>query len=350
MTHVISGRMLFYDTGHVATRTTTPEGYLQVTARAGRTGVQPYYVGVDFAADQLPETLRGKTEIGLLRPPEEVFSPQALASFELKPVTIEHPSEPVTAENVKDHQVGIMSRVWGESDDVMAGLVVMDAEAIRQIEAGKTQVSLGYESDIDWTPGDGYDGVFRNIVGNHIAIVDRARAGSAYRLLDADRREQMEEEKKESEEKEMTDSEKLLKDELSAAQEKIKDLEDALSKLKATTDEAPKEDEIEKRVEDGIRERLEVVDAARAVVADLPVIGKSNTQIRLAVIDHLSGGKAKPAADNPEIVKAVFDALVAMPVQKTAQIVDGLRSSVVLVSDSDTARANMIARRNGGLK
>ena len=61
-------------------------------------------------------------------------------------------------------------------------LVVWDDEAIKKIESGETQeLSCAYRYDPDMTPGkyEGtpYDGVMRNLIFNHVALVKRGRAG-----------------------------------------------------------------------------------------------------------------------------------------------------------------------------
>lgn len=61
-------------------------------------------------------------------------------------------------------------------------MVVWDSEAIAGIESGQIeQLSAGYYYTADMTPGEyegkAYDGVMRNIIGNHIALVERGRAG-----------------------------------------------------------------------------------------------------------------------------------------------------------------------------
>jgi len=70
-------------------------------------------------------------------------------------------------------------------------LVVWDAEAIAGIESGQIeQLSAGYYYTADMTPGEyqgqAYDGVMRNITGNHIALVERGRAGPDVVVADAD--------------------------------------------------------------------------------------------------------------------------------------------------------------------
>src|SRR5690606_11989374 len=68
-------------------------------------------------------------------------------------------------------------------------LILKDAAAIKAVQGGKRELSAGYTCTLDWTPGttpDGetYDAVQRGIKINHLAVVDRARAGSTARIGD----------------------------------------------------------------------------------------------------------------------------------------------------------------------
>lgn len=123
-----------------------------------------------------------------LRPPEEVFRSDALASFAMVPVTDDHPSELLSPATARKHAVGAVGEnIRRDEDYVRARLTVFDASTIEKMEAGKVALSCGYEVDLDETPGNHpqygkYDAVQRNIRGNHVAIVDRGRAGDAARV------------------------------------------------------------------------------------------------------------------------------------------------------------------------
>ena len=67
--------------------------------------------------------------------------------------------------------------------NVYGSLRVYDQEAIDYIESGKMeQLSAGYAYTADMTAGEyngvSYDGIMRDIHGNHVAIVERGRIGS----------------------------------------------------------------------------------------------------------------------------------------------------------------------------
>lgn len=163
----------------------TDEGFLVVPARIARTGIQLYRAFELGIKDGDPLRI-----IRIYRPPEEVFAPEAMASFENKAITDDHPEDFVTAENWKALSKGFARNVRRDGDYLVADLVVTDKEAIDKVVGGKIELSNGYGADYDWTPGktaDGqeYDGQQKNIRGNHVAIVDAARCGPACRVSDS---------------------------------------------------------------------------------------------------------------------------------------------------------------------
>lgn len=157
----------------------TPEGYLICTdAILARTGKQTYRRSEVFNDDD-------DTEIEIDRPAEEVFSASTLASFENKPIVVEHPDEDVNAENHNKYAVGfardIRRGVVDGQDVMLATIVITDAQTIEEIENGEhTDLSCGYDCDIN----DDEHPCQRNIRGNHIALCQHGRAGIA-RLVDS---------------------------------------------------------------------------------------------------------------------------------------------------------------------
>lgn len=156
----------------------TPEGYLIcVDSVLARTGKQTYHRDEVFHDGD-------DTEIEVDRHPDEVFSEQTLASFENKPITVEHPDCDVTCENYKDYAVGFVrdvKRGTVDGQDVILGtLVIQDAKTIDEIEAGEhVELSCGYDCDIK----DEENPQQRNIRGNHVALCEQGRAGNA-RIVD----------------------------------------------------------------------------------------------------------------------------------------------------------------------
>ena len=125
--------------------------------------------------------------VTVTRPPEEVFSDAALASFEGKPVTNDHPPGLVGPDDVAAYEKGHAQNIRQGSGEwesyVLADLHIHDRELIDAIQNGKREISCGYECE--YVPNN--DGTYsqKNIRGNHIAVVDRGRAGKRAAILDS---------------------------------------------------------------------------------------------------------------------------------------------------------------------
>ena len=112
----------------------TGEGFLICrNVPIARTGEQDY-LGTEIG-------LKTNEIVKVYHPEEEVFSEAAMASFEGKPVTNNHPTEQVDPENVKLYEMGHAQNVrrgTGEFKDfLVADLHIHDAELIDAIKAGK---------------------------------------------------------------------------------------------------------------------------------------------------------------------------------------------------------------------
>ena len=166
-------------------RVYSDEGFLMVPARISRSGIQDYYAVEMGLTDREPKDI-----VKVYRPEEEVFSDEALSSFANKPVTDNHPPELLSADNAKRYSVGhVGPDITKDGIFARAMIHINDAEAIKKVESGKVELSNGYTAEIEWTKGmapDGqqYDAIQRNIKGNHVAVVDRGRAGPACRVAD----------------------------------------------------------------------------------------------------------------------------------------------------------------------
>ena len=120
-----------------------------------------------------------------LRLPEDVFSPDSLKSYKGKPVVITHEAGLIDKTNVAENQIGtILGEGERSGDDVRAEIIIHDTDAMKS--AGLKELSLGYNLDLDETPGvwngQRYDAVQKNIRINHLALVREARAGEQARL------------------------------------------------------------------------------------------------------------------------------------------------------------------------
>lgn len=148
--------------GAVKERRRTPQGGLVVNANLTRTGVFAY---------RMPDGTSRRE----LRPADEVFHPDSLASYTGAPTTIDHPGK-VDPSNWREVTRGHVAHGARRSGDFVSGEVhLQDARAIQDAESDKLrEVSCGYSCDIDPTPGmhngEPYDVVQRNIRINHVAL------------------------------------------------------------------------------------------------------------------------------------------------------------------------------------
>ena len=135
--------------------------------------------------------LAGTRVVTVHRDPEEVFSEAALASFEGKPVTDNHPPQLLDPDTVgmyeKGHAQGIRRGTGEWEGYVIADLHIHDRGLILAIQGGKREISCGYECGYT-ANGDGTYSQ-HSIRGNHVAVVDRGRAGKRAAILDSDKPE-----------------------------------------------------------------------------------------------------------------------------------------------------------------
>ncbi len=289
----------------------TDEGFLIVPARIGRTGIQEYLAVEMGVTDREPNSI-----IKVYRPPEEVFSDESLQSFTNKPVTNNHPPVLVDASNYTEYSVGHSGPdVAREGMFADTTLFIKDAETITRVEEGKVELSNGYTSDIEWTSGitpegESYDAIQRNIKGNHIAIVERGRAGPACRVADnlpqngdevtmakitidgvdyevsdqagqavdklqhklTDAENEVAKKEKEVEDKE---------DEMEKSKDEAKKTEDSLkAQLDDTKSKILTADALDKKIE----ERSKFVDTVRKIVPDIKWQGKDSATLKREVI------------------------------------------------------------------
>lgn len=159
----------------------TPEGYLCCyNVAIGRVGEMIYGVG------ETPLKPGPDGKVHVTRSAEELFRKETITSFEGKPVTLLHPDDFVNPQNWRALSMGLVQNVRrgeaAQENDLVADLLITDAKAIALVKAGLREVSCGYEAEYVET-GVGR-GVQTNIIGNHLALVQEGRAGSAYAIND----------------------------------------------------------------------------------------------------------------------------------------------------------------------
>jgi hypothetical protein len=149
--------------------------------------VNPYY------GKEIPdyETLGLEPErvYYLLRDPGELA--KAAPSFARNQLMFKHTA--VSADDPKQDSIAgtIGSDVAFEAPYLIADLCIWDVEAIAGVETDTVrELSSSYRYRADMTPGmyegQRYDGVMRDIQGNHVALVKSGRAGSDVKAADSE--------------------------------------------------------------------------------------------------------------------------------------------------------------------
>jgi hypothetical protein len=162
-------------------------GYMVCQPRVARTGIQ-VYLGAEVGRPDLKQ-------VRVYRPETEVMHRDSVFSLAGKPVTIEHPSEPVTAENWRDKAVGYVGdEILRDGEFIRVPLHLMDAAAVKEVKGGRSQLSVGYTANLQWgdgvTPtGEAYDVMQTTIRANHVAITHTARGGPLLRMGDGSSKE-----------------------------------------------------------------------------------------------------------------------------------------------------------------
>lgn len=284
--------MFIRDAAAVTSREVTPEGFLRVRARIGRSGLH------DYRADEIgsPAGFAPGDTVRVYRPPDEVFDEASMASFRSKPVTLDHPPEMVDARNWKRYAIGQSGHeVTREGDHLVTHLLIGDAAGAERALAG-AQLSNGYYATFDVEPGttpegEPYDAVQRDIRGNHVALVDAGRCGGTCRVGDADACG--------------CGTVEDLRRELAEAALALEAKDGEIAALAAAVPDVAALDAL-------VAERMTAVEVARRVFGPaFDPAGRSAADIRtLVVVDALGPDRVRDRGD--PYVAAAFDALSAL--------------------------------------
>lgn len=316
----------------------TSDGYMTASVRCARTGCQTY----------LRSELRldGPGTITVYRPESSVFNKDSLATFAGKPVTINHPSVPVTAENWKDFAAGsVGTDIVRDGEFVRVPIVLMDAAAIRGVQENQArEISMGYESSVKFEDGVAPDGTpYQAVMDggiriNHLAIVPAARGGAELRIGDSAIHWGASPLDNQPGGHDMADLKKLLVDgltievteqgaqaieklnkQLSDAGINVKTLTDAhsaamavkdaaLSKLQAELDDAKTKILDDAQIDARVKERADLIGTAKTI-ADGDYTGKTVAEIRKAAV-HAKLGDAAITGKDDAYIAVRFDILV----------------------------------------
>lgn len=364
----------FIDFAPLAGTRVTTDGYLVAEVRCARTGCQDYQAS-DLGLD-------GGGIVSVYRPEEVVFDKASLATFAGKPVTLNHPPEPVTAENWKSYAIGdVGNEIARDGEFVKVPLKLMDATAIQAVLDGTREISMGYTTGFELRDGTAPDGKKYQAVQtgpirvNHLAIVPRARGGSQLRIGDSEARWGASPINQDAEDAIMADAMKLrtvLVDGLSVettdagaqALEKLqKTIVDMENKAKVAEEEekkklAAKEAELAAKdaeiatlkdkvldaaaIDKLVADRADLITRAKALDPKVATDGKSDEEIRQAVVESRLGDAAK--GKSAAYIDAAFDLLgdgKADPLKKA--LAD-------TVSEKPASREDIYAARDAALE
>jgi len=279
-------------------------GFLTAPVKLARTGVQ-YYMGFELGLVK-----RAMDKIGVLRSADEVFHPDSINSFVNLVVTDDHPTKPVTIDNVKKLQKGQVSEV-AQKDSVLTGAItITDKDQIKKIKDGKVEVSVGYSNDLKESKGvfegEKYEFAQTNIRANHLAIVDAGRCGPSCRLtVDHNQKEKnmikitIDGIQFETEDAQLVQAIEKLKAshdaEVEGFKKKEEEDEKEKEKLKKEKDKAEaKKDAMKKDqmsdedINKLVSDRAELLAQAKRILGDkMPECTDCSKELKTAVIDHV---------------------------------------------------------------
>lgn len=167
----------------------TPEGYLLcLNVPITRVGEFLYKGNELLGQDGKPLVESGDDGIVRIQRDEDaVFDENTLKSFEGKPFTLDHPKGFVGPENWPDLAHGTTQNIrrgeGNQKDLVLADILVTTEEAIELIKSGQREISCGYDAEYEQIE----KGIGRqvSIIGNHVALVSKGRAGSRCAIVDS---------------------------------------------------------------------------------------------------------------------------------------------------------------------
>jgi hypothetical protein len=245
-----------------------------------KVGVYPY-LGRSIDPNAIPDKL-----YMVLRPAEELGSPETMDSFRLLPWIDNHTmlgneDDGLTPAEQKGIQGVIGEQINFDGTTLSGNIKVMSEAMANLIANGKSELSCGYrcryEKQSGVFEGQAYDYIQRDMRGNHLALVENGRMGPEVSVLDQmhftlDHTEtepvMADEEMKEGETKGMTLEE--AKGHLATIMPIIAEMQSMLGGAPAATEEVkPVEDGEEDPVDDDKKDAMDASDIVRMVEANI---------------------------------------------------------------------------------
>ncbi|HGH3667176.1 DUF2213 domain-containing protein [Acinetobacter pittii] len=339
-----------------STRSFTKEGYLKcVNVRLAKAPQVRQYYAYEFP------TLEGYTAdqvINVYTPPEELFKPEAIQSFNGVDATDYHPPKnEINASNWKDYHIGYCESVRQEGDYLVGDLLIKDKISIDLIQSNeRLEMSLGYGALLIVEQGTAPDGTpyqakFINFIGNHVALVKYGRCGGDCRigdkqqtphkgnismevivngmrfdigdnkpLADALKIQQEQIDNLKAAKLKVGDKQFSIGDELNAVQAVVDQLHTDKTTLEQKVGDLEKNQMTPEKLEQAAAERAAVIADAKALVPTVKTEGCTCEQIKRDVIAAKAGdalvtalmGSVSVGDAKPEQIDTTFRALCAV--------------------------------------
>ena len=237
-----------------------------------------------------------------------------MQSFAKKPVTDNHPPTMVDSGNNRYYGIGQSGEVIvKDGNSLSASLLITDKDAVQKIKDGTVELSCGYQADIMLESGNDakfgpFDAIQKNIRGNHIAIVEKGRAGNSCKIKDKktfndnkgvntmnimfnDVQIEVTEQGKQaidSLQSQLSGLNTKLSDAVSGnkteTEKLIADHKSAVDKLQGELDGAKSQIPDTKQLDSLVADRTAIIDSASKVIKDFKSDGKSNLDIKKEVL------------------------------------------------------------------
>lgn len=349
----------------------TSDGYAVMECPVARSGIQEYLAAEmgDAFKDRDPRSV-----VRVYRPDDVIFGDASLQGYAHKPLTNDHPPEQVTADNWKKYAIGHTGdEVTVREKRVRVPMLMADAAAISDVEAGKREWSAGYSVSFDvasgTTPdGQAYDAIVTGQKINHIALVDRGRAGPDCRIGDKhSASDDALKENRQMAEVKMTDggipftvadatAEAVVSKIIAARDKAVADLaevvtaRDTLQGEKVVLEQKLKDAEVTPAKLQVLADaRAKVIADAKRIAPEIVTDGKTDAEIRKMAVAVKLGDAASALSD--AAIEGAFVALVPVADAENDGIQKVIKDGALNVSDAKAdyakAREKRLAEMRG---
>ena len=350
--------MIRFDSIKIPKMERTAEGYLRGEAIVSRAGV--------FKYRNADGSVRGE-----LRHPDDIFTKDSLDSLRMIPITNDHPPEFVNASNAAKYQIGQTGERYDiDNDQIIVSMTVTHQDAIDAIESGKVELSMGYEVNLKPETGnyqgEHYDARQLTPKYNHLAIVQKGRAGPVARLRFDNAWELALASLNENESfnlnrNNMTEVSANVVDILKAEKSK---LEAQLGTLKAKLDLAEEEITITKKelnkekelksdeiIATKVMDRVGLITKAKPFLSDREsLLAKTDREIMESVINVLHSDSIDLKEFSNDYVRGVFEASILRDAAKVSMDKNSMTPGDLQQINRDSIKADLHKAMSESLK